>query len=78
MNWVCFVVNLISLCFIVLIMCYGGLKLVNDTINAGQVSPVLGVQMGLIYSAIPLSGFFMLVYVIRDLFAIAKPVPSLH
>ncbi|TRC47751.1 TRAP transporter small permease, partial [Mannheimia haemolytica] len=53
-------------------------KLVNDTINAGQVSPVLGVQMGLIYSAIPLSGFFMLVYVIRDLFAIAKPVPSLH
>ncbi|EEY10433.1 hypothetical protein COI_0908 [Mannheimia haemolytica serotype A2 str. OVINE] len=73
-----FVVNLISLCFIVLIMCYGGVKLVNDTINAGQVSPVLGVQMGLIYSAIPLSGFFMLVYVIRDLFAIAKPVPSLH
>lgn len=52
-----FVVNLISLCFIVLIMCYGGVKLVNDTINAGQVSPVLGVQMGLIYSAIPLSGF---------------------
>ncbi|HGO5857377.1 TPA: TRAP transporter small permease [Mannheimia haemolytica] len=73
-----FIVNLISLCFIALIMCYGGLKLVNDTINAGQVSPVLGVEMGLVYSAIPLSGFFMLVYVIRDLFAIAKPVPSLH
>lgn len=62
------IVNVISLCFIVLIMCYGGTKLVMNTIDAGQVSPVLGVEMGLIYSAIPLSGFFMLVYVLRDLF----------
>ncbi|QLB14001.1 C4-dicarboxylate ABC transporter permease [Mannheimia granulomatis] len=73
-----FVVNSISLCFILLIMCYGGVNLVNDTMNAGQVSPVLGVEMGLVYSAIPLSGFFMLVYVIRDLFALTKPVSSLN
>ncbi|QHB16907.1 TRAP transporter small permease [Mannheimia pernigra] len=73
-----FMVNLISLCFIVLVMCYGGIKLVGSTINAGQISPVLGIEMGLVYSAIPLSGFFMLVYVIRDLFTLAKPVSSLN
>lgn len=73
-----FVVNLISLCFIFLIMCYGGTKLVIATINAGQLSPVLGVEMGWIYGAIPLSGFFMLVYVVRDLLSLAKPVTSSH
>lgn len=71
-----FIVNLVSLFFIIIIMCYGGVKLVMNTINAGQISPVLGIEMGLVYSAIPLSGFFMLVYVIRDLFTIVKPVSS--
>lgn len=69
-----FVVNLVSCSFILVVMCYGGTKLVMNTIEAGQLSPVLGVEMGLIYSAIPLSGLFMLIYVIRDLFAVTKPI----
>ncbi|MGR6980404.1 TRAP transporter small permease [Testudinibacter sp. P27/CKL/0425] len=60
-------INIISLFFIVLIMCYGGSKLVLDTMNAGQISPVLGIQMGWVYFAIPLSGIFMLIYLIRDI-----------
>ena len=63
------IINLISISFVIVIMCYGGGRLVIDTINAGQISPVLGIEMGLIYSAIPLSGFFMLVFLIRDIAA---------
>ncbi|MDU8925577.1 TRAP transporter small permease [Pasteurellaceae bacterium LIM206] len=60
-------INLISIAFIVIIMCYGGGRLVSDTISAGQISPVLGIQMGWVYAAIPISGFFMLVFLLRDL-----------
>ncbi|MDO4431263.1 MAG: TRAP transporter small permease [Lonepinella koalarum] len=61
------VINLVSLFFIVVIMCYGGGRLVIDTISAGQISPVLGIQMGLVYLALPVSGFFMFVFLLRDL-----------
>ncbi|AAU37148.1 MULTISPECIES: TRAP transporter small permease [Basfia] len=63
------IINLISIFFITVIMCYGGMKLVLDTIAAGQISPVLGIQMGLVYLALPVSGFFMLIFSARDLFA---------
>lgn len=60
------VINIISIFFIVVIMCYGGTRLVLDTIAAGQISPVLGIQMGLVYLALPVSGFFMLIFLARD------------
>lgn len=63
------IIHLIGLFFVTVIMVYGGGRLVIDTINAGQISPVLGIQMGLVYLALPMSGFFMLVYLLRDLFA---------
>lgn len=64
------VINLISLFFIIVIMCYGGGRLVIDTVNAGQISPVLGIQMGWVYFAIPLSGFFMVIFLVRDLVSV--------
>ncbi len=72
------IINVITLCFVILIMCYGGLKLVNDTLAVGQISPVLGIEMGLIYAAIPLSGFFMLIYTIRDLFNCLQSPSSIN
>lgn len=60
-------INLISIFFIVIVMCYGGMRLVLDTIEAGQISPVLGIQMGFVYLALPVSGFFMLIFLARDL-----------
>lgn len=63
------IINMVSMFFITVIMCYGGMKLVLDTIVAGQISPVLGIQMGLVYLALPVSGFFMLVFLVRDLIA---------
>ncbi len=64
-----FIINSVSIFFVVVIMCYGGMKLVLDTIEAGQISPVLGIQMGLVYLALPVSGFFMLIFLARDLIA---------
>ena len=63
------IINLIGLFFVTVIMIYGGGRLVIDTINAGQISPVLHIEMGLVYLALPMSGFFMLVFLLRDLFA---------
>lgn len=60
-------INLVGLFFVIVIMCYGGGRLVIDTISAGQISPVLGIEMGLVYLALPVSGFFMLVFLLRDL-----------
>lgn len=61
------VINLISLFFAGIIMVYGGGSLMLKTLSTGQVSPALGLEMGLVYAAIPLSGFFMLIYLIEDL-----------
>ena len=48
--------------FASLIMIYGGLDLVNRTLETGQVSPALRLPMGLIYVAIPFSGICILFY----------------
>ncbi|MCO4787062.1 MAG: TRAP transporter small permease [Marinomonas atlantica] len=61
------VITLIGLVFAVVIMLIGGSGLVLKTLSHGQVSPVLGWQMGWVYSAIPLSGACMVVYLLRDL-----------
>ncbi|WGE88647.1 TRAP transporter small permease [Actinobacillus arthritidis] len=73
-----FVINAISIFFVSIIMCYGGGRLVLDTIVAGQISPVLGVQMGLIYLALPVSGFFMLVFLMRDVFTDIHKLSAQH
>lgn len=72
------IINIVSILFILVVMCYGGSRLVLDTLNAGQISPVLGIQMGLIYAAIPVSGFFMLVFLLRDLSEEYRQLTSHH
>ncbi|MCW9732287.1 TRAP transporter small permease [Avibacterium sp. 20-15] len=67
-NQLALIINLISLFFVSSIMFYGGINLVQDTMAHGQISPVLGIEMGLVYLAIPISGLFMLLYLIRDIF----------
>ena len=72
------IINLISVVFATVIMCYGGFKLVMDSVNNGQISPVLGIQMGLVYLAIPLSGCFMLLYLLRDIVDNIHNINSAH
>nr|HOQ05906.1 hypothetical protein [Anaerohalosphaeraceae bacterium] len=44
------------------VMILGGTELVQITLRLQQKSPALGVQMGYVYLAVPISGFFMLLY----------------
>ncbi len=44
------------------VMMIGGGELVRMTLQLRQKSPALGVQMGYVYLAVPISGFFMLLY----------------
>lgn len=60
------VINIVSVIFASVIMIYGGGKLMLQILASGQVSPALNLQMGYVYSAIPLSGVFMLIYLSAD------------
>lgn len=62
-------ITLIGLFFAVVIMVFGGGSLVLKTLTNGQLSPVLGLEMGWVYAAIPISGACMILYLLRDLFA---------
>ncbi|MFT2111998.1 TRAP transporter small permease [Marinomonas sp. 2405UD68-3] len=59
-------ITLISVFFASVIMIYGGANLMLKTLSTGQLSPVLGIPMGYIYAAIPLSGVCMLIYLIDN------------
>ena len=51
-------ISLFSLC----VMIIGGTSLVISTLKLGQISPALGVEIGYVYLAIPISGFFLVLY----------------
>ncbi len=48
--------------FSLLVMVVGGVDLVASNLELGQESPALGVNMGYVYLAVPLSGFFLTLY----------------
>lgn len=66
--------------FSLLVMVIGGMDLVISTLNLGQISPILGIKIGYIYFAVPISGFFMLLYsvigMIERIVALFKPVAA--
>ncbi|MEI6898038.1 MAG: TRAP transporter small permease [Psychromonas sp.] len=66
-------INLISMVFASVIMVYGGGKLMLKTLATGQISPSLGMEMGLVYAAIPLCGLFMMAYLLRDILEDISP-----
>ena len=66
------VITFIGLFFAAVIMVYGGGSLMMKTLSNGQLSPVLGLQMGWVYSAIPISGVCMILYLVRDLLTPAQ------
>jgi TRAP-type C4-dicarboxylate transport system permease small subunit len=67
-------IALFSLC----VMIIGGIDLVISTLKLGQVSPALGVKIGYVYLAIPISGFFLVLYsvigLVERLVELFKPV----
>jgi TRAP-type C4-dicarboxylate transport system permease small subunit len=51
-------ISLFSLC----VMIIGGTSLVIYTLELGQISPALGIEVGYVYLALPISGFFIALY----------------
>ena len=56
--------DIFILVFAVLVLIKGGLEAVNMTMS--QLTPVLGIQMGLVYSILPISGFIIVAYKLLD------------
>jgi TRAP-type C4-dicarboxylate transport system permease small subunit len=56
------VVNLMVALFAAAVMLYGGYVLVARTLESGQVSPAMEVQVGYMYMAVPISGAFILLF----------------
>jgi len=48
--------------FSALVMIAGGIELVQTTLQLQQKSPALGIDMGYVYLAVPISGAFMVLY----------------
>jgi TRAP-type C4-dicarboxylate transport system permease small subunit len=44
------------------VMIIGGIELVADTLRLEQMSPALKINVGYVYLAVPISGFFMVLY----------------
>lgn len=61
------IVELAVLFFAAFALCYGGWRLVADTLAANQLTPVLQWKIGYLYSAVPLSGLFFCAFGIEHL-----------
>jgi len=48
--------------FSLTVMVIGGIDLVSSTLKLEQVSPALGVRVGYVYLAVPISGLFLVLY----------------
>lgn len=68
-------VYLLTTVFAVIVLIYGGWKLVSLTLENGQPSPALNIQMGHVYLAIPISGVFISLFSIELL---VKSIGSLR
>ncbi len=61
------VVEIAVLVFAGFALCYGGWRLVADTLAAHQLTPVLQWKIGYLYSVVPLSGVFFCAFAIEHL-----------
>jgi TRAP-type C4-dicarboxylate transport system permease small subunit len=48
--------------FSLTVMVLGGIDLVTSTLKLEQQSPALGIKVGYVYLAVPMSGFFLVLY----------------
>jgi TRAP-type C4-dicarboxylate transport system permease small subunit len=59
------VVYLLVAIFASFVLVYGGSRLVSSALRNSQPTPALNVQMGYVYLAVPISGFFIVVFSIE-------------
>lgn len=51
--------------FSLVVMLIGGIQLVSRTLALSQISPAMKIKMGYVYLALPISGFFLVMYSIE-------------
>lgn len=56
------VVYLLITFFSFIVLVYGGCRLVSSTLSYSQPSPALQVEWGYVYLAVPISGFFVVIF----------------
>jgi TRAP-type C4-dicarboxylate transport system permease small subunit len=59
--------HLVVLFFAAAIFVYGGGRVVSDALAMEQMTPALGLKMGHVYLALPISGLFMVLFTIENL-----------
>lgn len=64
--------HLAVLIFSALVLILGGYYLVSLTFNPIQISPALGLHIGYVYMALPLTGILISIYAINDLYLMWK------
>ena len=60
-------IEVCSAVFAVSVLLVGGLRLVQFTLSLGQTSAALGVRIGYVYLALPLSGALITWFAVRDI-----------
>lgn len=75
-RWAAIVVELCVLVFAGFALCYGGYRLVTDTLAVNQLTPVLQWKVGYVYAAVPLSGLFFVAFSIEHLLERPQPAVS--
>ncbi|PTB97037.1 TRAP transporter small permease [Marivirga lumbricoides] len=63
-------INTMIFLFSAIVMIVGGVKLTYVTYSLGQVSSSLGVQLGIIYAIVPISGLLICYYSMHNIYLI--------
>jgi len=70
------VANLVVLFFAVAVLLLGGARVVSDALVLEQTTPALGWKMGYVYLALPISGFFVVMYTVDNMLETLRGGPS--
>ncbi len=62
------IIYLLVAFFASVVLIYGGYRLVSSTLQNGQPSPALKIEMGYVYLAVPISGFFIMIFSIETMY----------
>jgi TRAP-type C4-dicarboxylate transport system permease small subunit len=65
--------------FAVAVLCIGGWELVSRTLALKQTTPALGIPKGWVYLAVPISGFFTVIFTLAQMMDVIRAAPrSVH
>ncbi len=68
--------NIIILIAIVLIFLVGGFQLMQRTFSMNQIMPAMNIPKGYVYSVVPLSGIFTVIFIINNIIALKNMDPN--